>query len=306
MNYCKNCKTELPEGIKFCPNCGADIIKTTRPTDSYDLRQVKQFTDSSCLLSKQQQESYYPNPYINPSVNASQYSKSAANLNQPQNINQFAEQNMYNGVSVQPELNQNAADNLFENPYLYQNIPKETITDIKPKGKDRGLRIGIMVAVVSLFAIWFIINTVLVKLQTPAYEKPVRNMYRALENSDYNNYLDSFPDYIKDLYEANEAVNTENSDNMSDALKKAMKNTYGEDVVFTYQINGKKELTEDEIKAMEISINNTYQKNVDIKKGYKLEIETTVKGSLKEDTNTGETIVILIDSKWYISYDSML
>ncbi len=303
MSYCKNCRTSLEEGINFCPNCGMQVIKPSEQPYDYRGERFKNAaepkSDQGLYIDMADINRYYPNPYVNPTVNASQYRKPDINSYANQASNPGGDKN----VKHQVKHDQAVTDHLYESPRTFQNIQEYSGQGKAKRGINAGFIIGIMAAVVFTLIIWFAVSAALAKLQTPSYEKPVENMFLAIEQGDYEKYINSLPVYMRNTY----PNYSDNSDaavaNPMDTVLAGMRSTYGDDLKITYQITDKMQLNEAQLLEMESEAANRYGENINIAAAYTLGIEATVKGSKSEDSTTDELTVVLIDSKWYVALD---
>ena len=90
-----------------------------------------------------------------------------------------------------------------------------------------------------------------------------------------------------------------------------MEYDYGTNLKFSYKVTEEEALSASELEDIRYNLEMDY--NMDsssVKKGYKLDVDVTIKGSEDSDTEEMELIAIQIGSKWYIGepdeWDDML
>ena len=65
MAYCNKCGTFIPDGAKFCENCGApaEVEKTTTEYNQYSDNYTQQDSFQQAQQNEYQQQNYYQQPY---------------------------------------------------------------------------------------------------------------------------------------------------------------------------------------------------------------------------------------------------
>lgn len=127
-----------------------------------------------------------------------------------------------------------------------------------------------------------------------SYEEPVKNFVEGLNEANSEKFLKAFPsfiaDYVKDIF-------------TDDYLKMYFgdaKETYGDNTTMTYNIKDKTELSEEDLRAAEQNVKTSFDKDITVTKGYKLNVELRLKGDNKEDTEKEIINVFEVDGNWYL------
>lgn len=127
-----------------------------------------------------------------------------------------------------------------------------------------------------------------------AYEEPVKNYIEGMEEANAEKFLKAFPEfiteYMKDIF----------TDEMLEEALVELEDEYGKNLEMNFEIKGKEEVSEDELTEQEEDIKTNYDEEVDITKGYELQIDLTIKGDDSEETDTDTLTVYEIDGKWCI------
>lgn len=293
MSFCRNCGTELPEGAVFCSNCGTKTINVQEKTTDDTPKVADIIPDQNTnvtsyntgdIVNPTVNPNAYPNTYVNPGVNETPYSNTNPYVNPSANANMYQAPNAYGTTYPNQNVNNNSISSLF-------------------KGKNTGMIIGIAAAgAVVLIAVFAIIIS-LVAFRTPAYEKPVKNLFDAMEKGNYNKFINCFPDYMQEAYEDEADYYDEDAEDLMDNLIDEFEDEYGNNIKISYKITDKDKMDNGDLSDLEDEIDSNYDENVNIKAGYKLEIDATIEGSDDEDTNSEDITVIKIGSKWYIAED---
>ena len=95
-------------------------------------------------------------------------------------------------------------------------------------------------------------------------------------------------------------------DNLLGYITESAKEQYGDNAKFSIKIKDKEKIDKDDLKELETLYSSAYDSDIEISKGYELEVELTVKG--KEGKNSDETELDVIKIKgegWKLSPDSM-
>ena len=130
------------------------------------------------------------------------------------------------------------------------------------------------------------------KATTEAYEEPVKNFVEGLSEANSEKFLKAFPsfiaDYAKDIF----------TDEYLEKTLDNAKETYGDNITMTYNIKGKTELSEEDLKSMVDATKTSFDKDITITKGYELDLEIHTKGDKDEDTEDETIDVYEVDGKW--------
>lgn len=127
-----------------------------------------------------------------------------------------------------------------------------------------------------------------------AYEEPVKNLVEGLGEGNAEKFLNAFPDfitsYMKDIF---------TDEYLQETLKDAEED-YGANIKMSYKVTKTTELSGDDLKSMQEDVKTNYGEEVNITKGYKLDVEITTKGDKSEDVDTDSFKVYEINEKWCI------
>ncbi len=68
---CESCGAELPDGTRYCTNCGAEVL----PDDAQELagEQQPDYNQQYTYIPQQQQQQYHPQPVMDPPLSVGQY-----------------------------------------------------------------------------------------------------------------------------------------------------------------------------------------------------------------------------------------
>lgn len=127
-----------------------------------------------------------------------------------------------------------------------------------------------------------------------AIELPIKNMVEGLLETNSEKFISAFPPFYSGSL--GELFNNE-------ALKTALDTSteeYGENIKMTYEITNKTQIEESKIEEMEKEVKESYNQDVDITKGYELEVKITTKGDKAEDTETDAFEIYQIDGNYYL------
>lgn len=276
MGYCTNCGTKLHENAVYCSNCGTKVIDEVQQREEGFTKNTLEFNH-------------------NQNVNQGQYVN--------QNLYSYPNQSTYQNPNT---LNQNGYQNpnIYSNPngYPYSSLNSNPNFNVNKKGKKTGLIIGIVsAAVVTFIAIFAVIMAFLV-FDTPDYVKPIKNLTKALEEGNSDKLISCYPEYLQD------SIEQVLGGNLDDAMDKAMdrfKESYGDGIKVTYKIEDKEKIFKSDLDDMESQIKDSYDEDVTIKEGYKLDVELTIEGDDDNDTDDAEIKVIKIGSRWYLADNFM-
>ena len=110
----------------------------------------------------------------------------------------------------------------------------------------------------------------------------------------YWDYLEEETDFDFDEY-------VEDFEDSWVSRKESLEEQHGEDYTLDYEVKDKQEIDDDELDELKQKMNSRYNIDEDdVKMGYKLDIEFTIKGSKKERSWEAEdAYVIKIGSRWY-------
>lgn len=127
-----------------------------------------------------------------------------------------------------------------------------------------------------------------------SYEEPVKNLIEGLSEGNSEKFLKAFPSYISDYMKA---IFTD--EYLKSTLEKA-KEDYGENIQMTYELKNKEEISEGELNRIKQDVKDNFDKEIEITKGYSLDVDIKTKGDKTEDTEEDTFNVYQVDGKWYI------
>ena len=150
-----------------------------------------------------------------------------------------------------------------------------------------------VVAIVAVISVILVVVIVVANLTifNNEYKKPIKNIFRLIETGD-SDYIDEiFPEYMID-------VDDDELEEMASQINSAAEAFFGEDFEISYDIIDKDDIDDDELEELEESIEKKYDENVNVSKGYTVEIEVTLEAGSKENTETTKLKVYKIDGDW--------
>ena len=201
--YCAKCGSEIPDGIKFCPNCGAPVARTVMQDAQETIQQAANSTPDP---SRQGGQTVYPyqqagqgaNPYQQPVYGgAAGYGRQAGPApggytQQP--YGQAPQMNYQN-----PQTGYQKPQMGYQNPQMGYQDPQmnyqQSFTVQEPKKGKKGLVIGLVAAgIIALAAIllfvWPGFLTGSGAASTP--EKTIKNFGAALQKMDLQSMVECF------------------------------------------------------------------------------------------------------------------
>lgn len=112
------------------------------------------------------------------------------------------------------------------------------------------------------------------------YKKPVENYFKGIQNANQKKYASAFTEDLADDLEdmIDDDYDDDFEDFLDDDILDELEDDYGKNIKFKVKFGEKEELKNREIRSLEKLL------DVDIKKGYELELEVTVKGKKDKDT----------------------
>ena len=129
---------------------------------------------------------------------------------------------------------------------------------------------------------------------TGSYEEPVKNLVEGLAEANADKFLKAFPSYVSEYME-----DIFTDEYLQSTLKEA-ESDYGANIKMSYKVTNKEDLSEEDMSQMEKEVKENFDKQIDITKGYMLDVEVTTKGDNSEDTETDIFNVYEVDGNWYI------
>ncbi len=170
-----------------------------------------------------------------------------------------------------------------------------------PNTKHRFKRKNIVILAAVLAAAILL----LISLFTGGWHKPVDNIFKSISNGDESVYKKSMPDCQVNYY-SSMIKDYDDYKTVDDFIKyrlnyiiKKLEKTYGSDIKANYSVNSKNELDSEQLESIKSDLCNQYGcKELDVSKGYTLEINAEFAGSEKSDRKTMKIQVAKIDGKW--------
>lgn len=260
--FCVNCGSRLEDDAVFCTSCGAQ-----QPAAQQDGAQ----------------QDFGAQPQQNGGINMNDITAAASNM--AQSAGQ-AVKNTFEGVTFDSVKDSMSMENI-------KNLGKT---------KNKNTIIGLAAAAVVIILVIVIVCS----LFTPAYEKPVATYFKAIEKGDGELFAKAMPDYINDANEDYIEEYAEKYDTVEEYYEDetlewvidGLEDEYGDNLKISYKVVKKKALKKKELKDAEETIEDRYDEEVDISKGYKLKVKMKIKGSEDKDDDNTWMYVYKIDGKW--------
>jgi hypothetical protein len=183
-----------------------------------------------------------------------------------------------------------------------------TIDNIKNVGKTKNKNTIIGLSAIAVVVI--IIVIILASCLSGGYKDPVDDYIKAITKTDGNAMSECLPDAVNEYVEDEvmdskyDSVDEYYEDILEDMLD-VYELKYGDNVKMSYKITKKKEIKDSDLEDVEDSINDNYDADVKVTKGYKLKVKMTIKGEDDDDDSSDWISVYKIDGKWCFSDRSM-
>lgn len=126
------------------------------------------------------------------------------------------------------------------------------------------------------------------------FEKPIKYMVEGMVEGNSQKFLKAFPPFFAD-YMGSMFTDEYLKENVSNFL-----NVEGYNINVSYRIKSKSDLPSSDLDKMKSDISTSFNKNVSITKGYKVELEIVAEVSGHEETEPLELSVYCIDGEWYV------
>ncbi|MGN0613520.1 MAG: zinc ribbon domain-containing protein [Porcipelethomonas sp.] len=156
---------------------------------------------------------------------------------------------------------------------------------------------GALVPIVAVCAAALAVGIVVLNLTVlnKGYEKPIDNLLKAMETGDGDYLEDVLPDYVYD--------DDGDFDKLATSLQAGLGLIYGDDLDISYDVTKKKDISDEKLKKLEESIESSYDESVNVSGGYELDVDISIEGDKREDTNSMTLKVYKIDGDWCITED---
>lgn len=183
---------------------------------------------------------------------------------------------------------------------------EETYEDAPAPVEDNKQRIikiavAVVVAIIALFCVVKVGSCVVHSGPTAPIKKQMKLMNdKNIKEKDVEKYLKSIPDDILEIQMGNQKESdfVEQRTESLEQTRKAIEKEYGSNAKYSFEIVDRTKLTKDEIEEIEEQYEEYYDKEIDVKKGYKYMLKTTVKGKKEKEVSFAEETVIKVDGKW--------
>ena len=142
---------------------------------------------------------------------------------------------------------------------------------------------GIAVAVIVVLIIIF-------NIFGKGWKKPIDNYFKGMVKGDTDKYLSAYPEFM----DMGDTIDDEYMEDRVDELE----DEYGEKLKVSYKITKKEKIKKDDLEDVKEYIEERYEEDVKVSKGYELKVKATIKGKDDEDTESQKMYVYKIDGKW--------
>lgn len=156
----------------------------------------------------------------------------------------------------------------------------------KGANKNDNTKNIVVIAVVAAVVIALIV--LLSSVLGGGYKKPVKNFFKGMEKADAEMYMSAFPEFMDYDYD---------KDDMEDMLD-MLEDEYGKNIKISYKIEEKEKIDKEDLEYVQEYIEEVYEEEVKVTKGYKLEVEATIKGKEDDDTDDQDMYIYKIDGDW--------
>lgn len=146
----------------------------------------------------------------------------------------------------------------------------------------------IVLSILSIFLFLFIIIKIVNVIQKE-YESPIKEYYNGLEQMNIDTMLSAYPEEIR-----------KSKKNITKEKVEFLKKISDGSFTIGYNITKEQELDELKLKEIVNELEKEYDKSYDVKKGYIVTVESTLKYKETESITTKKMNVIQIGWNWYI------
>lgn len=177
-----------------------------------------------------------------------------------------------------------------------QESAKETAGAAKFATEVMGKKSNMIIAAAAA-AIVLIVIILAAALSTPAYEKPVEYFITGISNGSYKTMKKAMPKFVIEELEDNSYFDMED---MIEEAHDEMIDEYGKSVKLTYKVKRKKSIDKDDLEDIEDMIDDYYDKEIKVSKGYELRVEMILKAKGESEKEKIDINVYKINGKWYL------
>lgn len=170
----------------------------------------------------------------------------------------------------------------------------------KKSAKDFKAFAPIAAAVAVIIAIMILVFNLLFMGD---YKDPVDNMIKAVEKCDGKSLYKAMPEFMIE-YQYDDTKRKDIYNDLENTLKYIITEIefeYGDkDIDISYKITDKEKIKKSELKELEKSIDDQYDEDVKISKGYELTLNVTFEGNKNKGNEEKRISVYKIDGEWCI------
>ncbi len=290
--FCISCGAQLDDDAGFCTICGTQ--QNAQPQNAQPQAPIQ----GGYNYGQQPQQPQQGQPNVQPGFG--QQANPSMNPQGGLNMNNFTQ-----AAGAAAQQAGAAVKNTFNGVSFNSVKGAMSVEDIKNVGKTKNKNtiIGLAACGAALIIIIIILVSMLAK---KPYEKPIGYLFTAIEKCDGKTLEKAFPDYMNELAEDNmdddkyDTVSEYYEDVMLESLHDELEDDYGKNLKISYKFVKSKEMKKADLNDLEDKIENYYDENVDVQKGYKVKIKAKIKGKDDDKTDTTWIDVYKVDGKWCI------
>ena len=276
MSFCGKCGTSIPEGSKFCPECGNPVAP---------------------------QATAYQNGTGNEGATAAPDSRTSASSSQPYgNQASTGYTNSYGNTYTNSYANSygNPNSHTYGNPYGSAPNPSGG-SAYQPGKKGPGKLIFILIAAAAAVAVILLVlfaTGVIGGKKVTSYEEPIYTLTQALKKQDADMLLSIFPkEFINsqmDYYEDEDELTEE----LAEYLFSEFEDYRIKDV--TYEVTDKYHLDSSDIEDLIDDYYYYLDTDVNVTDAYELDVDLTLRTSEGVESDSASLTVIKVNGKWYL------
>ena len=176
----------------------------------------------------------------------------------------------------------------------------------QPKKSKKGLVVAIIaiIAVIGIAAFLYF-GGYLDSLFGGGYNKALDTYLKARMMYQCEDAEDLMPEEAWDTFEKERFMDADDFEEYMDIQREyqveELEYEYGSNLKFSYKVTKEKAISDGNLKKIGKALAKEYGiKAGDVKKGYDLTLDATIKGSEDSDTTDYECSVVLIDDDWYV------
>lgn len=162
--------------------------------------------------------------------------------------------------------------------------------------------VGIGAAALALIIIIAILSSIL----GSGYKKPVKNLFKGLEDGDAKSLMKAMHEIqIDNMKDASDMTKKELEDELDDMLEEIhdlMEDEYGKKFKISYKIVDEDKLDKDDLKDLEDELEDDWdEKKLKVTKAYELDIEYEIKGKDDDDAKEMSLTVAKVNGDWCLT-----